>query len=139
MDLDSAERMRRVVVKLTRRFNAASTAAGLSPTEASVLGVAARRGPIGIPAIVAAEGLNPTMLSRILNRLEKLGLAERGAVPGDLRVVQVTATAAGQEVHRRIREERAASVAGLLADLDEADRRRLDDSFELLEHLIDSE
>ena len=45
MDNDTVIRLRRVVLKLARQLNAASREEGLTPTQASVLGIATMRGP----------------------------------------------------------------------------------------------
>jgi DNA-binding MarR family transcriptional regulator len=53
---------------LSRRLRptAAGAAAGLTPTRISVLFTIARRGPIRLSELAQAEGLNPTMLSRVI-------------------------------------------------------------------------
>jgi DNA-binding MarR family transcriptional regulator len=124
MDPDSAERLRRVVAKLARQLNAASTAEGLTPTQASVLGIVAGRGPMGLPDIIAVEGLNPTMLSRVLGTLE-------------LRAVSVTATKGGHDLHRRLRAGRVRSVARLVAQLEPEQQDRLSEALPVLEGLVE--
>ena len=48
MDDDTVTRLRRVVLKLARQLNAASREEGLTPTQASVLGIATTRGPFSL-------------------------------------------------------------------------------------------
>ena len=69
MDDDSVVRLRRVVLGLARRLNSDSVDDGLTPTQASVLGIAATRGPVSLAELTEMEGLNPTMLSRVVGKL----------------------------------------------------------------------
>jgi DNA-binding MarR family transcriptional regulator len=137
MNVESAERLRRVIVLLARHLNASATAADLTPTQASVLGFIDRWGPIGLSDIVASEGVNPTMLSRVLAALENKGLVTREPGSRDLRSVTVRATQKGHQVQDRIRDERAAAVAALVDQLPPASRDRLADALVALEHLAD--
>ena len=66
MDDDGAIRLRRVIGKLARQLNASSTGAGLTPSQASVLGLIVARGPMSLADLGELEGLNPTMLSRVI-------------------------------------------------------------------------
>ena len=69
MDNDTVIRLRRVVLKLARQLNAASREEGLTPTQASVLGIATVRGPLSLAELTELEGINPTMLSRVVGAL----------------------------------------------------------------------
>jgi len=111
MDDEAAIRLRRVIVKLARQLNASSTGAGLTPSQASVLGLIAARGPIGLGELAALEGLNPTMLSRVISRLQSMELIERLPDPADLRSVSVVSTAAGRRTDKQIKARRAAAVS----------------------------
>jgi len=135
MDPDSAERLRRVISKLARYLNADATAEGLTPTQASVLGVVVACGPVGVADIVAVEGLNPTMLSRVLGKLEDMGVVVRTAARADLRAVSVAPTAQGRELHERLKRERADSVARLVAQLEPPLSRQLEECLPALERL----
>jgi DNA-binding MarR family transcriptional regulator len=137
MDAHSAERLRRVIILLARHLNASATAADLTPTQASVLGFIDRWGPIGLSEIVASEGVNPTMLSRILAALETKGLVTREPGANDLRSVTVRATRSGHRLQDRIRGERAAAVAGLVDQLPPSSRDLLAEALEALEGLAD--
>jgi DNA-binding MarR family transcriptional regulator len=124
MDADSVVRLRRVVLGLARRLNAASAGEGLTPAEASVLGIIANRGPLGLAELTEIEGLNPTMMSRVVGKLDSLGLIRRLRDAQDSRVARVEVTAAGEKAYRRISAHRAAiiseCVAGLPAEQDAA-------------------
>ncbi|MCW2540998.1 MAG: transcriptional regulator, MarR family [Frankiales bacterium] len=111
MDAEAVVRLRAVIGKLARQFNASSTGEGLTPTQASVLGLVAARGPVSMAELTELEGLNPTMLSRVVSNLAEPGLIERKADPADLRAGRVEITDHGREVHERIKTERAAVVS----------------------------
>jgi DNA-binding MarR family transcriptional regulator len=138
MDADAAERLRRVISKLARYLNADATAEGLTPTQASVLAVVVARGPVGIAEIVAVEGLNPTMLSRVLGKLEDMGFVVRTAAQADLRAVRVSSTDSGRELHERLKHDRADSVARLVAQLDPSVSQQLQQCLPALEQLADA-
>jgi DNA-binding MarR family transcriptional regulator len=111
MDDEGAIRLRQVIVKLARRLNASSTGEGLTPSQASVLGLIVARGPMGLPELGELEGINPTMLSRVIGRLVEMGLIDRIPDPADLRSVSVVATAAGKRADRQVKAGRAAAVS----------------------------
>jgi len=99
-------RLRGVISRLARRLNATSTDEGLTPTQYSVLGLIAVRGPLGLTELTDLEGLNPTMLSRVVRKLDDEGLIRRQPDPADQRAVRVQVTPAGAQVHERIRTHR---------------------------------
>lgn len=111
MEADEAVRLRRAVNKLARRFNTSATDEGLTPTQASVLNLIAGRGPIAIGELLRLEHINPTMLSRVVGRLDDIGLIVRTPDPEDLRSASLVATEEGQRVHERILAQRAETVS----------------------------
>src|SRR5882757_6826555 len=106
MDVEMVARLRGVISRLARRLNATSTDEGLTPTQYSVLGLIAVRGPLGLTELTDLEGLNPTMLSRVVRKLDDEGLIRRQPDPADQRAVRVQVTPAGAQVHERIRTHR---------------------------------
>jgi len=117
VDAENVTRLRRVIGRLARLLNAAPVSENLTPTQASVLGIVAYRGPIGMAEVADIEGLNPTMLSRVVAKLVDDGLARRLPNPADQRAVQIEATAAGHDVHLRIIKSRTETVARILDGL----------------------
>jgi DNA-binding MarR family transcriptional regulator len=111
VDADTVTRLRRVVGRLARQLNASATGEGLTPTQASVLGLIAARGPITIATLADLEQLNPTMLSRVIGRLDAARLIRRVPDPTDLRTASLEATAEGTRVADRLRERRTAIVS----------------------------
>lgn len=117
MDAEAVTRLRRVIGRLARLFNASSASEDLTPTQASVLGIVAHRGPIGLAELTELEGLNPTMVSRLVTKLHGDGLVRRLPDPTDQRAVQLAATDAGRHTYERILEVRTRTVAKILEEL----------------------
>jgi DNA-binding MarR family transcriptional regulator len=111
MDDEGAIRLRRVISILARQLNASSTGEGLTPSQASVLGLIVARGPLGLTELGELEGINPTMLSRVIGRLVEMNLITRTPDPADLRSVSVVSTAAGARVDKKIKARRAAGLS----------------------------
>jgi DNA-binding MarR family transcriptional regulator len=117
MDEESVIRLRRVVLRLARQLNAASVGEGLTPTQASVLGIVANRGPLGLTELTEIEGLNPTMLSRVVGKLDSFGLIRRLRDPDDFRAARVEVTPEGKRTYQRIAAQRAAILSERVAGL----------------------
>jgi DNA-binding MarR family transcriptional regulator len=138
MDDDGAIRLRRVIGKIARQLNSSSTGAGLTPSQASVLGLIVARGPISLAELTSLEGLNPTMVSRVIGRLQDLELISRTPDPADLRSASVASTPAGQQVDQEIKARRAAAVAKNLAQLTGGQVRALAEALPALEALAEA-
>ncbi len=84
------------------------------------------------------EGLNPTMLSRLVGKLEGAGLLRR--IPGvdDRRSVVVQITTAGARLHRRLRRERTRLFADRLTILPPGQADALVGAIPALESLADT-
>lgn len=134
-DTETLSRLRGVISRLARELNATATGAGLTPTQASVLGLIAFRGPLGLTELAQLEGVNPTMLSRVVGRLTELDLIQRDPNPEDLRVIQVEATAAGREVHERVKLLRTEAIGACLDELPDKSARQIIDALPALEEL----
>jgi DNA-binding MarR family transcriptional regulator len=138
MDEDSAIRLRRVVGQLARQLNASSTGAGLTPSQASVLGLIVARGPLSLVELGKLEGLNPTMLSRVISRLAGMDLINRIPDPDDLRSASVVSAAAGRRVDQQIKARRAAAVSECMQLLGADDVAALTNALPALERLADA-
>lgn len=125
--------------RLSRRLRptAAAAAAGLTPTRVSVLLHVVREGPSRLAELAAAEGINPTMLSRVIADLQEAGLLERVSDERDRRAAWVRATAAGRRLAERMRRERTDAVTLALSQLTAAERRQLERALPALEALAE--
>jgi DNA-binding MarR family transcriptional regulator len=122
---DVAVRLRMVIARLFRRLERTRAGAALTSVEMTVLATAARRGPVGLSDLARAEGMNPSMLSRVIRHLEDSGLIVRRSDPDDRRAALVEATPAGKRLHERIRAERSDSLSALLAKLSPGEQAAL--------------
>ncbi len=120
MDTELVTRLRAVIHRLARVLNDTSTGEDLTPTQYSVLALVRVRGPLGLTELAELEGINPTMLSRVVKVLDERGLIRRMQDPGDLRAARVAVTPEGEQVHDRVRALRTKvlsdSLYGLPAD-----------------------
>ena len=128
-------RLRRAIARLARQLNTSATGEGLTPTQASVLALIVGRGPVGLPELVRLEHINPTMLSRVVGRLDELELIDRSPDPDDARSVTVQVTTAGRKVHARIKAQRAEAVSDAAGRLSATEQRALIDALDALDHL----
>src|SRR4051812_4772348 len=100
-----------------RHFNATATAEGLTPSQASALGLISRTGRVKLAELVRSENLHPSVASRVLAKLEDAGLIRRVNDADDQRNVWLEITAPGQKVQARIAASKAAVVAKAAAQL----------------------
>ena len=117
MDTELVVRLRAVLGKLARVLNDTSTDEGLTPTQYSVLALVSGRGPLGLTELTELEGLNPTMLSRIIKVLDERGLIRRMPDPNDMRAARLEATPDGEQVHDRVRAQRTQVLSERLGRL----------------------
>ncbi|WP_243062054.1 MarR family winged helix-turn-helix transcriptional regulator [Humibacter sp. RRB41] len=135
MDVDATARLRGVVNRLSRQFNASARHEGLTPTQASVLGLIAFRESMSLTDVATLEGLNPTMVSRVIGRLDELGLIVRQPSAADLRVTLVALTPEGQAMHKRVKQQKGQVIADGLDRLDDADQASIMAALPALEAL----
>jgi DNA-binding MarR family transcriptional regulator len=117
MDDELVARLRGAIGRLARQLNETSTGEGLTPTQYSVLALVRLRGPLGLAELTELEGLNPTMLSRIVRALDERGLIRRLPDPTDLRAARVEITPEGALIHERVRERRTSVLSECLSRL----------------------
>src|SRR5271169_4176079 len=137
MEEESVIRLRRVVLRLARQMNAASVGEGLTPSQASVLGIVVNRGPLGLTELTEIEGLNPTMLSRVIGKLDSFGLIKRLRDPDDFRAARVEVTPKGQAVYERITAQRGAVISESVTGLPAGQQAALVAALPALENLAE--
>lgn len=103
--------------RIFRRIDRQVSVGGLTSAEMSVLASIAKRGPLGVGDLAAHEGINPTMLSRVIGKLEAAGLVRRQSSIADRRAIQVAATCKGGRIRERVLAERSRLLAERLAEL----------------------
>jgi DNA-binding MarR family transcriptional regulator len=130
--------LRVLIARLSRRLRQTQAGAGLTPTQLSVLATVVRHGHLGLADLSKAEGINPTMLSRIVAKLSTQGLLTRRADPLDGRAALVSPTERGRRLQRRIQAERNDVLGQRLDALPRAQRQLLVAAIPALEALADS-
>jgi DNA-binding MarR family transcriptional regulator len=122
MDANDVARLRVVINKLSRQFNLSATDEGLTPSQASCLGAIAGEGPLSLTELTKIEGIHPTMMSRVVGKLDELALVRRVANPDDLRAAVIELTDLGRRTNERVKEARGQVVSEYLNRLSERDR-----------------
>lgn len=124
----------RTVRSLDRRTNSPE----ISRTELTVLGAINRFKRVPLGELAEYENLNPTMLSRILGKLEDRGLVTRETDGNDRRAVLAVITPQGRRAWEKQRKRRDDLVAELLTALSDKDVQSLLDALAALEALADA-
>ncbi len=136
-DPSSGARLRAAILKLARRLRSIEGGIDLTPAEFSALATIVRSGQIRPSVLAQAEGLNPTMLSRLLPRLTATGVVTRGVDPHDRRAVVLQATPEGRRRHRELRDARARLLESALEQLPAPSRQAVLGALSGLEALAD--
>ncbi len=133
-----AARLRTAIGRLNRCLRLTHPDTDLSPSQYEVLAAVTRSGEIGSGDLAASEGLNPTMVSRIVAKLEADGLVERSAGEADARVVRVSPTARGRRLVQTMRDERTDALARAFETLSATQQRRLIEALPALEAVVET-
>ena len=96
----------------------------LSVVQARLLGILRDRRPT-IKELAGFLQLDKSSVTGLVDRAEERGLVERSPSPDDGRSVQVSITAAGQDLVDRATSAFESEIADLVADLSPAQRSRL--------------
>ncbi len=131
---DLASRLRTAVTRLNRRLRAESFA-GLSPAQASALGVVSRLGAPTLGELAEAEQVQPPTMTRLVAFMEDQGFVVRQVDPTDRRICRVQITVAGSALLEEIRSLKNAYLVERMGALGE-DERSLDQLATLLERLV---
>lgn len=136
---DEIARLRTAVLRVARRMRRLSAEEGLTPAQSGLLATLVRQGPTRAGDLAACEGLNPTMLSRMLGALEEQGLVLRSPDADDRRATRVEATTTGKRLIGRVRNRHRAALTTLLEGLEPAALAALRDALPALEDLAGRE
>jgi DNA-binding MarR family transcriptional regulator len=131
-----ADRLHSAAIHLLRRLRVEDEALGVSAPRLSALSVLVFGGPKRIGELAQAEQVEPPTMTRLVDGLERDGLAERSADPDDARAVLVQATPAGVRVLTEGRRRRVTAFADVLKALPREDLRRLARGVDVLERAL---
>jgi DNA-binding MarR family transcriptional regulator len=133
---DVAGHLRLVVARTARRLRQ-EAGADLSPSLSSALASIDRHGPVTPSELAAHERVQRPTATRVISRLEELGLVERASDPGDRRSSLISASAAGRTLLRRQRSRKNQFLARRLAALDADEVATLERAAVILERMLD--
>ena len=123
------------VVVIDELFGLPGGRDSVEPVHLDVLDLLTTRGDLRMSDLAAELRVDPSTVTRTLQRMEAAGLAQRVADGADGRVVKVQPTAEGIRLHRVVAARRAAILEAVVEDFDVDDRNLLVD---LLERFIEA-
>jgi DNA-binding MarR family transcriptional regulator len=132
-ELSSALRIS--VMRLARRLRQQRAESGLGLTYLSAMATIDRHGQLTPGELAALERVQPPSMTRVLARLDELGLVARRSHPTDRRQMLVSLTDAARAVLREDRRRREAWLVEHLAALSPQDRDVLAAAAPVLERL----
>lgn len=112
--VETASRLHSAAIHLVRRVAREDQKLGLSPARLSALSVLVFGGPRTVGHLATAERVTAPTMTRLVAAMEAEGLVGRTAHATDRRVVLITATAKGEDILRRGREQRVRALASAL-------------------------
>ena len=110
-------------------------ATGLTAPKSSALSVLVFGGPATLSRLAQLEQVRPPTMTRLVAELERQGLVERKADPGDRRVVWIHPTESAKKILLEGRARRVARLENDLKELRPAEFKRLASALELLERV----
>ena len=133
-----AGHLRLVVARAARRLRQ-EAGADLSPSMSSALAAIDRHGPLTPSELAAHERVQRPTATRVLARLEELGLIDRAPDPADRRSSLISASAEGRALLRRQRSRKEEFLAARLAALHADELATLERAAAILERVLDTE
>src|SRR5215218_5499394 len=130
-----AGQLRLVIVRTARRLRQ-EAGVELSPSLTAALSTVERHGPLTPSELAARERIQRPTATRVLARLEDMGLTARTRDPHDRRSSLVAATAAGRALLDELRTRKTAFLAERLERLDAGERAALDRAADILERML---
>jgi DNA-binding MarR family transcriptional regulator len=130
-----AGHLRLVIVRTARRLRQ-EAGTDLSPSMTAALATVARHGPITPSELAARERIQRPTATRVLARLEEMGLIQRTPDPQDRRSSLVAATATADALLDELRTRKTAFLAERLETLDPDERATLDRAADILERML---
>jgi DNA-binding MarR family transcriptional regulator len=130
-----ASRLRFAVTRTARRLRQQADSP-LTPTLQAALATVANHGPMTPSEIAEREQVQRPTATKLVAKLEELGLVLRTSAPDDGRSTLISITAAGRRLIRETRSRKDVYLAQRLRRLPAEDRETLARAAELLEELL---
>ena len=135
---DLAVRLRLAITRTSRRLRQ-EAGTGLSPTLTAALATVDRHGPLTPSELAARERVRRPTATRLVARLEELGVLQRAADPADRRSSLLSVTPEGRALLDEMRGRKTAFLAHRLARLEPEERAVLDRAAGILERLLEED
>jgi len=100
-------------------------------TQFRVMVVLAGHGPLRMGALAERVGVNPSTLSRSIDRMEAGGWVHRASSPDSRREVLIRLSAHGEQLVAHVTDRRRREIAEILAQLKPEDRQAVGRAFAL--------
>jgi DNA-binding MarR family transcriptional regulator len=137
-DEELAARLRLSATRLARRLRQEADA-GLTPSQLSALAVIEREGPLTLGALADHEKVAPPSITKVVAKLESIGLVARAVGPGDRRFVRVALTDAGRALLEGSRQRKTAWLTGRIRELGPGEREQLAGALDVLDALVSAD
>ena len=135
---DLAVRLRLAITRTSRRLRQ-EAGTGLSPTLTSALATIDTHGPLTPSELAKRERVQRPTATRLVARLEVLGVLQRAADPTDRRSSLLSVTPAGHALIEEMRGRKTAYLAHRIEKLDAEERAALDRAAGILERLLEDD
>jgi DNA-binding MarR family transcriptional regulator len=122
---ETASRLNSAAIHLLRGMRALDKASGLTPARLSALSVLVFAGPCSLGRLATIEGVVGPTMTRIVDGLVELGLAQREPHPDSARSVRISATPDGESLMQTARDRRIGALIDALDQLSARDRARV--------------
>ena len=132
---DLASHLRLTIARTARRLRQ-EAGSDLSPSMTAALATIERHGPMTPSELAARERIQRPTATRVLTRLEEMGLIARTPDPQDRRSSLVSVTSAASEILAELRTRKTAFLAERLERLDAEDRAALERAADILERML---
>jgi DNA-binding MarR family transcriptional regulator len=135
---DLAVRLRLAITRTSRRLRQ-EAGTGLSPSLNSALATIDNHGPLTPSELATRERVQRPTATRLVARLEELGVLQRAADPTDRRSSLLSVTPEGHALIERMRGRKTAYLAQRIDKLDADERATLDRAAGILERLLEDD
>ena len=133
-----ANRLRPVLLRLSREIRREAHSFGVTGSQATLLAVVKHHSRIGLGDLAAGEGVSPAAMSKHVDRLEAAGLVTRSpGASGDRRRIEIELTPESERVLRRVRSQRTAWLVARLGRLEPRELAAIEQALEPLAELIE--
>ena len=135
---DLAVRLRLAITRTSRRLRQ-EAGTGLSPSLTAALATVDVHGPLTPSELAKRERVQRPTATRLVARLEELGVLQRAADPQDRRSSLLSVTPAGRALLEEQRQRKTAYLAHRIEGLEPGERAALDHAAAILERLLEDD